>query len=100
MMTAATVSARGLRAAALRSAVGMRGRIPSGTSTAGISHHGMNKVTTITASAEPEPGRRGSVTSTVDTDIALVAARGRRAAALRSLVGTPGRMPRDAGSAA
>ncbi|MEU6223590.1 hypothetical protein [Streptomyces sp. NPDC047042] len=78
MMTAATVSARGLRAAALRGAVGVRGRISSGTSMAGIPDHGMN----------------------VDADIELVAARGRRAAALRSLVGTPGRMPRDAGSAA
>lgn len=68
------LSARGRRAASLRSAVGVRGRIPSGTS-------------------------QGSVASP-DADIELVAARGRRAAALRSLVGASGRAPRVARSVA
>lgn len=72
---AGSVSARGPRVAALRSAVGVRGRIP-----VGAPKSAPNKVTTFPASAGSEPGRR--------------------AAALRSLVGTPGRTSRDARSAA
>jgi hypothetical protein len=82
------VSARGLRAAALRSAVGVRGPIPSGTPEDG----GTTRATTMTASAHPAPP--------LDADIELVAARGRRVAALRSLVGAPGRTPHGARSAA
>ncbi|WP_327698777.1 hypothetical protein [Streptomyces sp. NBC_00459] len=82
-----SVAARGLRAAALRSAVGVRGPIPPGTAEGGTA-----KVTTMTALA-------GSVTSR-DADIELVAARGRRVAALRSLVGAQGRTPHGARSAA
>lgn len=66
--------ARAHRVAALRSAVGVRGRIPSGTSP-------------------------GSVAS-VDADTELSAARGRRVAALRSLVGMSERAPGRARSAA
>ncbi|MDW4909938.1 hypothetical protein RB628_32560 [Streptomyces sp. ADMS] len=78
------VSPRGHRAASLRSAVGVRGRIASGTS-----ESGMNPLTTTTASVPP-----------VDADIELVAARGRRVAALRSLVGASGRTSREARSVA
>ncbi|WP_330286600.1 hypothetical protein [Streptomyces sp. NBC_00576] len=79
--SAGSVSARGRRAASLRSAVGGRGRILSGTSESGL--------------------HKGTTTATIlDADIELVAARGRRAAALRSLVAAPGRTPRDARSAA
>jgi len=64
-----SVAARARRVAALRSAVGVRGRIPSETS-------------------------RGSAAS-VTADVELVAVRARRVAALRSLVGAsvwaPGR---------
>ncbi|WP_189148671.1 hypothetical protein [Streptomyces lacrimifluminis] len=81
------VSARGLRAAALRSAVGVRGPIAPGTSEGGTT-----KVTTMTASA--------GLTAPMDADNELVAARGRRVAALRSLVGALGRTPRGARSAA
>ncbi|WP_371663754.1 hypothetical protein [Streptomyces sp. NBC_00280] len=81
-----SVTARGLRAAALRSAVGVRGPIPPGTAEGGTT-----KVTT-TASAGPA--------TSMDADIELVAARGRRVAALRSLVGAPGRTPHGARSAA
>ncbi|MGY1496261.1 hypothetical protein ACW4TU_06495 [Streptomyces sp. QTS52] len=83
----APVSARGLRAAALRSAVGVRGPIPSGTPENG----GWTKATTMTASADPA--------APMGADIELVAARGRRVAALRSLVGALGRTPRGARSA-
>jgi hypothetical protein len=79
--SAGSVSAPGRRAASLRSAVGGRGRIPSGTR-----ENGMHKATTTATN--------------LDADIELVAARGRRAAALRGLVGTPGRTPRDARNAA
>lgn len=89
-----SVSARGHRAASLRSAVGVRGRIPPGTSEGGT-----NKGTTMTASAGSETGRRRSATP-VDANIELVAARGNRVAALRSLVGAQGRTPREARSAA
>ncbi|NEC85814.1 hypothetical protein [Streptomyces sp. SID12501] len=82
-----SVSARGLRAAALRSAVGVRGPIPPV-----VSEGGTTKVTTITASADPA--------TPMDADIELVAARGRRVAALRSLVGALGRTPRETRSAA
>ncbi|MFF3377566.1 hypothetical protein ACFYXF_31980 [Streptomyces sp. NPDC002680] len=68
------VAARARRVAALRSAVGVLGRIPSGTS-------------------------RGSAAS-VATDVELVAVRARRVAALRSLVGTPERTPGRVRSAA
>ena len=74
-------SARGRRAASLRSAVGVRGRIPSGTSASGT-HKRTTTATNLDAGIEP------------------ASARGRRAAALRSLVGTPGRTPREARSAA
>ncbi|ELP71163.1 hypothetical protein ACKI14_00640 [Streptomyces turgidiscabies] len=77
--SAGSVSARGLRVAALRGAVGVRGRIPSGTPKDGVDD-GTDKATTSPARAGSEPGRR--------------------AAALRSLVGTPGRTSRDARSAA
>ncbi len=57
------VSARGLRAAALRSAVGVRGPISSGTSEDG----GTTRATTMTAPVEPA--------TSMDADIELVAAR-------------------------
>ncbi|NEA66922.1 hypothetical protein [Streptomyces sp. SID12488] len=82
------VSSRGLRAAALRSAVGVRGPIPSGTPEGG----GTTKVTTMPASAGPA--------TPMDADIELVAARGRRVAALRGLVGALGRTPRETRNAA
>lgn len=69
-----SVATRAHRVAALRSAVGARGRIPSGTS-------------------------RGSAAS-VGADTELSAARGRRVAALRSLVGMSERAPGRARSAA
>ncbi|MFI1358488.1 hypothetical protein ACH4TV_33710 [Streptomyces sp. NPDC020898] len=88
------ITARGRRAAALRSAVGMRGRILSGTS-----QGGMRTATTVTASAGPAAGLWGSVMP-VDVDCESVAARGRRVAVLRSLVEAPGRIPREARSVA
>lgn len=76
---AGSASARGLRAASLRSAVGVRGRIPSDT--------------------RSEAARRDSA-ALMDADVELVAARGRRVAALRSLMRTPERTPPEARSAA
>ena len=72
---AGSVSARGPRAGRAAERGRVRGRIP-----VGAPKSAPNKVTTFPASAGSEPGRR--------------------AAALRSLVGTPGRTSRDARSAA
>ncbi|MDX3746235.1 hypothetical protein [Streptomyces sp. AK08-02] len=78
----APVAARGLRAAALRGAVGVRGRIPSGS---------VNKATTTASAGSESPVRVGD---------GPVAARGLRVAALRSLVGASGRAAGEVGSAA
>ncbi|WP_329268708.1 hypothetical protein [Streptomyces sp. NBC_01451] len=82
-----SVSARAFRAAALRSAVEVRGPIAPGTPESGTT-----EATTMTAPAAPA--------TPMDADIELIAARGRRVAALRSAVGALGRNPREARNAA
>ncbi|WP_105971211.1 hypothetical protein [Streptomyces geranii] len=59
----------------------------------------MKKAMTMADSAPAETGRSASVPS-LDADVELVAARGRRVAALRGLVGASGRNLGDARSAA
>ncbi len=59
----------------------------------------MKKAMTTAFSAGSEAAPRGSTTP-VDADVELVAARGRRVAALRSLMRTPERTPPEARSAA
>ncbi|MGW3647451.1 hypothetical protein [Streptomyces sp. NPDC000878] len=59
----------------------------------------MKRAMTVAVSGGSEAGRAGSVAS-VDADVELVAARGRRVAALRGLMRTPERTPPEARSAA